>query len=65
MATPTETQLRDYPSPTWTEAERGSCSRCSAKCRRYGHGANPLCRDCFAEVAAKQGASVRQRGYSA
>jgi len=65
MATPTEIELAGYPSPIWTEAEAGSCSQCSAKCKRYGSGANPLCRECFARVAAKRGPGVRQKGYNA
>ncbi|MGP4089123.1 hypothetical protein [Streptomyces sp. KR55] len=65
MATPTETELGDYPSPVWTEAEAGSCSLCHEKCKRYGSNANPLCRDCFAKVAAKWGPGVKQKGYNA
>ncbi|MGW5258916.1 hypothetical protein ACWERW_39635 [Streptomyces sp. NPDC004012] len=58
-------KIRDYPSPVWTAAEEGLCSRCAMKCKRYGAGGNPLCRDCFAEVAAKWAPSVRQLGYNA
>jgi hypothetical protein len=65
MTTPTETLLRDYPSPVWDSSEEGRCCMCHAKCKRYGIGANPLCRDCFATTAAKWGAGVRQKGYNA
>jgi hypothetical protein len=65
MATPTGIELRGYPSPIWSEAEAGLCARCSAKCKRYGSDANPLCRDCFAKVVAKWGQGVRQKGYNA
>lgn len=65
IATPTEVELGGYPLPVWTEGEAGSCTRCQAKCKRYGSGANPLCRACFAEVAAKWGHGVKQKGYNA
>ncbi|CAM5476063.1 MULTISPECIES: hypothetical protein [Streptomyces] len=65
MATSPEIELSGYPAPIWTEAEAGSCSRCQAKCKRYGSGGNPLCRECFASVAAKWGPGVRQKSYNA
>lgn len=65
MATPTLTPLRDYPSSVWDSSEEGLCCKCYAKCKRYGTGANPLCRSCFVEVAAKWGPGVRQKGYNA
>lgn len=65
MATPPETPLRDYPMPVWGPSEEGLCANCSAKCKRYGSGANPLCRDCFVKRAAKWGPGVRQKGYNA
>ncbi|MER6978792.1 hypothetical protein [Streptomyces carpinensis] len=35
------------------------------KCKRYGLGANPLRRSCFAKVAAKWGPGVWQKGFDA
>jgi hypothetical protein len=57
-------ELRDYPAPTWTTDEAGSCARCSGPCKRYGAGGNPLCRDCFAEVVVAWGPGLRQKGYN-
>ncbi|MGW1507302.1 hypothetical protein ACWCQW_54730 [Streptomyces mirabilis] len=65
MATPAEIPLRDYPMPVWDSSEEGQCCNCHAKCKRYGTGANPLCRDCFVLVAAKWAPGVRQKGYNA
>ncbi len=65
MGAPDGIDLGSYPSPVWGPGEEGLCARCSEKCKRYGGGANPLCRNCFAVVAAKWGPSVRQRGVHA
>ncbi|MER6976235.1 hypothetical protein [Streptomyces carpinensis] len=65
MGTPAVVELGSYPYPVWGSAEEGLCARCSEKCKRYGEGANPLCRDCFAVVAAKWGPGVRQKGFNA
>ncbi|MER6557857.1 hypothetical protein ABT300_08830 [Streptomyces sp. NPDC001027] len=59
------TPLKDYPMPVWDSSEEGLCSKCSAKCKRYGTGSNPLCRSCFVKVAAGWGGAARQKGYSA
>lgn len=65
MATPTEIELRDYPAPVWTGQDEGLCAVCSAKCKRYGDHANPLCRDCFTARARIWGPVVRQKGFNA
>ncbi|MFI2434612.1 hypothetical protein [Streptomyces sp. NPDC018693] len=66
MTTSTEIQLTDtYPALTWTSTDEGLCAGCSEKCKRYGSGANPLCRQCFAERAAMWGPGVRQKGFNA
>lgn len=65
MATPTDVQLGNYPSPVWDSSEEGQCCECYAKCKRYGTGANPLCRDCFVKRVAQWGPGVRQKGYNA
>ncbi|MEV6740457.1 hypothetical protein AB0N14_27305 [Streptomyces sp. NPDC051104] len=64
MSAPTGIELGNYPSPVCGGGEEGLCARCSEKCKRYGSGANPLCRDCFAVVAAKWGPNVRQQGVN-
>ncbi|GAA2621315.1 hypothetical protein [Streptomyces vastus] len=65
MATPTEIPLKDYPMGAWDSSEEGQCAKCHAKCKRYGTGDNPLCRDCFAKTAVTWGAAVREKGYNA
>ncbi|WP_158751611.1 hypothetical protein [Streptomyces bicolor] len=65
MAAPTETESSNYPALVWDSSEEGLCCECYAKCKRYGNGANPLCRDCFPKRAAQWGPGVRQKGYNA
>ncbi|CAL9325775.1 hypothetical protein [Streptomyces sp. SudanB52_2052] len=47
------------------ERRGGKCARCSEPCKKYGSKANPLCRNCFAAVAAERGPGVRQKGCNA
>ncbi|MFE7975744.1 hypothetical protein [Streptomyces shenzhenensis] len=47
----------------WAKPAR--CPRCSERRKRCGSDTNLLCRDCFAQVAAKWGPHVRQKGYNA
>ncbi|MGW2951475.1 hypothetical protein [Streptomyces eurythermus] len=65
MVTPTDTELASYPAPAWGSDEAGRCTRCSEPCKRYGTGANLLCRDCFSVVAEAWGLGVRQKGHNA
>ncbi|MEV1086213.1 hypothetical protein AB0I98_49850 [Streptomyces sp. NPDC050211] len=65
MAAATEITLKEYPMPLWDSSEEGMCCKCHAKCRRYGSGANPLCRSCYAVAVAKWGPGVPQKGYNA
>jgi ribosomal protein S14 len=65
LTTPAQVELKDYPAAVWSSEEAGRCARCSGPCKRYGSYANPLCRTCFAEVAAKWSPGLRQRGYNA
>ncbi|MFF5968301.1 hypothetical protein ACFY64_32170 [Streptomyces collinus] len=60
-----DVELRDYPAPAWNSDEGGRCARCSEPCKKYGSGGNPLCRECFAKVAAGWGPGLRQKGYNA
>ncbi|PAZ16595.1 hypothetical protein CLM62_06505 [Streptomyces sp. SA15] len=57
--------LLRYPSAVWDSSEEGLCCKYYAKCKRYGSGANPLCRSCFVEAVVKWGPGVRQKGYNA
>ncbi|GAA1604702.1 hypothetical protein GCM10009731_65550 [Streptomyces globosus] len=55
MTTPTVPR----PEPlTWPSSQTGPCARCHQSCRRYGHGGNPLCERCKAEVRARQNLST-------
>ncbi|WP_328349165.1 hypothetical protein OG800_48840 [Streptomyces sp. NBC_00445] len=65
MATAVETPEQRYPSAVWDSSEEGLCCKCYAKCKRYGSGANPLCRSCFVEAAAKWAPGGRQQEYNA
>lgn len=50
--------LPDYEDPraVWSATAFGPCSKCTARCLRYGPGGNPLCPQCLAEaVAARSG----------
>lgn len=64
MTTAPALELGNYPAAAWTSDEAGRCARCSEPCKKYGSGANPLCRACFAEVAASW-SGVRQKGFNA
>jgi hypothetical protein len=57
-------ELGDYPAPAWNSDEGGRCAKCAEPCKKYGSGANPLCRNCFAVVAGAWGPGVRQQGYN-
>jgi predicted amidophosphoribosyltransferase len=64
MTTAAEPELKDYPAVHWSSDEGGRCARCSEPCKKYGSMANPLCRDCFAEVT-RSWSGVRQKGFNA
>ncbi|GHI53714.1 hypothetical protein Srubr_35600 [Streptomyces rubradiris] len=62
MVAPTDTELASYAAPVWGSDVAGRCTRCSEPCKRYGTGANPLCRDCFSVVAAAWGPGGQAEG---
>jgi len=46
----------ENPRAVWSATAFGPCSSCTARCRKYGPGGNPLCPRCLAEaITARSG----------
>ncbi|MET8585723.1 hypothetical protein ABZX39_33370 [Streptomyces collinus] len=52
MTSPAPSVRPAPPLPTCAPAQIGPCAHCRQPTHRYGHGGNPLCPVCLAEVEA-------------